>query len=374
VQQRSRREALPFVRTASSPVLQCLAGWTVKSRLLSIATRAAADVYSADGPGSLGWDAFDSDRFQFLEQIGKGGWGTVHRALDHDTGLEVAIKTQSKWPVAKPGLRVPSQQAVLNRLKDEGQLLRHMQCSKRVVKLLHKMEDKDNSYLVTELLQGGDLEKILSSKRRLSEEYACLLTREVLLFLRDCHTNGICFTDVKPANFMLCKDADDGELTLKAIDFGCAQVLRPGDRLVKRAGTPAYFAPEVFLRNYGLEADTWSAGIMLYRFITGQLPWFDLQPDTRIAPNKIQAAVLSGPMVWGPTWNYKSEACLDLAKAMLHRDPNRRIAIEDAVNHKWFMYYCGSEDHDVCHVDEGSLEELVNNVVPASFSPKQMAL
>lgn len=54
-----------------------------------------------------------------------------------------------------------------------------------------------------------------------------------------------------------------GGLGLKAIDLGCSKVVRPGTLLTKRMGTPAYFAPEVFLRSYDTSADLWSAGILV---------------------------------------------------------------------------------------------------------------
>lgn len=180
---------------------------------------------------------------------------------------------------------------------------------------------------------------------------AAVLMKEVLLFLRDCHLNGICFSDVKPANFMLSQ-TDDGDLIVKAVDFGCAQVCSPGQPLVARKGTPVYFAPEMFHQSYGLEADVWSAGIMLYRFVTSRFPWFDI-PPSQLAPARIQSLVVAAPIPFDlPVWRYKTDACLDLVKQMLSRDVDHRISLDDALNHKWFKHHCGSLDDQTCSPED----------------------
>ena len=51
---------------------------------------------------------------------------------------------------------------------------------------------------------------------------------------------------------------------LAAIDLGCSQYLGP-ERFTKRTGTPVYMAPEIFERDYYVEADMWSVGVMLYQ-------------------------------------------------------------------------------------------------------------
>lgn len=143
-------------------------------------------MFEIEGPGRLGWELFDSSRFQFQEQLGKGGWGTVHLALDTETGERVAIKVQTKWARSEAGKRSPSQAAVLGRIRQEGELLAHMQRSKRVVRLIHRMEDRDNAYLITEVLHGGDLELALAERRRLSEDLGEDFHAQLDMFMHGC--------------------------------------------------------------------------------------------------------------------------------------------------------------------------------------------
>lgn len=66
------------------------------------------------------------------------------------------------------------------------------------------------------------------------------------------------------SNFMLMdEEGSHGCVNLKAIDFGCSQRILEGTPLQIRMGTPIFFAPEVFRKWYGVEADCWSAGIMV---------------------------------------------------------------------------------------------------------------
>ena len=76
--------------------------------------------------------------------------------------------------------------------------------------------------------------------------------------------------DLKPSNLML--DADG---YVKLIDFGLATVLRNGQKLFDRCGTPVYMAPEVISKNegYSFSADWWSVGIIMYEMLFGIAPF-----------------------------------------------------------------------------------------------------
>ena len=71
-------------------------------------------------------------------------------------------------------------------------------------------------------------------------------------------SRGIIFRDIKPDNFLF--EREEPGSPLKATDFGLAGLIKPGERLTRRCGTPSYMAPEVINRNYGAEADVWSCG------------------------------------------------------------------------------------------------------------------
>ena len=60
-----------------------------------------------------------------------------------------------------------------------------------------------------------------------------------------CHSRGIIFRDIKPDNFLF--EREDEASPLKATDFGLAGLIKPGERLTRRCGTPSYMAPEAEL-------------------------------------------------------------------------------------------------------------------------------
>jgi calcium-dependent protein kinase len=119
-------------------------------------------------------------------------------------------------------------------------------------------QDAASVYLVQELCTGGDLQTLLDSQGILSEHEAAQAALGILTTLEQCHHLGICYGDVKPANFLvrdmypsmahiIDPSKPKGSLNLKTADFGCSQQCDDEDTpcLTKLSGTPIYIAPEV---------------------------------------------------------------------------------------------------------------------------------
>ena len=178
------------------------------------------------------------------------------------------------------------------------------------------------------------------------------------------------FSDVKPANFMLKfkldeeTNAEDSShpLVVKGIDFGCSQRLGDPEEhnmLTKRTGTPAYWAPEVFMRYYNHQADVWSCGMMLYEMLVGKLPfWDDIESCT---PKQVHKGVMRGKVSFAgkarqydvydsldgsqslDSWDAEecdaegncgiSPEAQDLILRMLDKNPASRITAEQALEH-----------------------------------------
>ena len=232
-----------------------------------------------------------------------------------------------------------------------------------------------------ERLRGGDLDQALASGGPLSERAAAAVAHECLKVVATCHAAGVMHGDVKPANFMLREafssssasapssaSADGGEQPaaavpaassatieslvrggnrpparwLAAVDFGCAQPLGRAS-LNRRTGTPVYMAPEVFQRDYGREADLWSAGVMLYQLLSGRFPFWRSLDDCRSrSVDEVMRSVLGDPVpLSGGVWAGKSAACVDLLAGLLDRDPGSRLTAADALEHPWFREQLG---------------------------------
>lgn len=318
----------------------------------SSAPRLDAQETSCTEPFSLGWRPFDRNRYTTQNVLGSGGYGTVYLAEDVETGTQVAIKR-----IPKSRKRSPPEKVKRNLIKEAG-LLEMMQFSPGVIGIMDKYEDNRNAYLVMEYVQGGSLEEYVHRHRRdLTEADLSAIARNVFEFLSDCHAVDIVFADVKPANFMMTS-AEPGNLTLKAIDFGCSQFKVAGEGLTTRTGTFKYFAPEVFKQNYGTAADTWSVGIMMYRIMSGSYPWWS--PSRNLSPTEAMEDVCSDdPVPFDQShWKRWSPAAQSFVKALLEKDPAKRITADEALVHPWMLHY-----KDI-QAESQTRDKAMNNILP----------
>src|SRR4029079_1070965 len=100
-----------------------------------------------------------------------------------------------------------------------------------------------------------------------SIDKAVRMTSGILAGLEHLHTKRIVHRDLKPANILL-----QGE-TPRLADFGIARVLKSTAHTGSIAGTPCYMAPEAFDGDRSEQSDMWSTGVILYRLLSGRLPF-----------------------------------------------------------------------------------------------------
>ena len=85
----------------------------------------------------------------------------------------------------------------------------------------------------------------------------------------------------------------------KLVDFGLTSILGPGQTQNEPLGTLEYCAPEIILgKNYGLEIDIWSLGIILYRIMSADLPYEDINKD-KLVYKIIKTPVRFDDKIWG---------------------------------------------------------------------------
>jgi serine/threonine protein kinase len=149
--------------------------------------------------------------------------------------------------------------------------------------MLYAFQDRDNLYLVMDLLSGGDLRFHFSKKKRFSEAETSLCPLFTLLeFFVACivngleyiHSNNIIHRDIKPENLVFDSDGtmfgrDLGYLRIT--DFGIARVWTL-ENARDTSGTPGYMAPEVMCRqNHGIAADYFAVGVITYECMLGKV-------------------------------------------------------------------------------------------------------
>jgi serine/threonine protein kinase/class 3 adenylate cyclase len=138
--------------------------------------------------------------------------------------------------------------------------------------------DKDEPYIVMELLEGEDLETRLKRRERLTPAQVVSLLNQVSRALAAAHTAGIIHRDLKPANLFLTRI--DGQEVLKILDFGLVRLksLTPDvtpESMDGMVGTLRYMSPEQIRGDSSLDhrSDLWSISVVAFRALTGKFPF-----------------------------------------------------------------------------------------------------
>jgi len=103
-------------------------------------------------------------------------------------------------------------------------------------------QDRENLYLVMDLLAGGDLRYHIARHRRFTEEQTRFFVAFIVHSLEYIHNKSILHRDIKPENLVF-----DERGYLRVTDFGIARIWNP-DNAKETSGTPGYMAPEVMCR------------------------------------------------------------------------------------------------------------------------------
>ena len=211
--------------------------------------------------------------------------------------------------------------------------------------LQENFDEGEFYFLVLDLVSGGEMFDQLCSEGPYSEATAARLFREVAAATAFMHGIGIVHGDLKPENLMLSSSQTVNSV-IKVVDFGCAQVDRPGLAQGKGgdgkgvASTPAYSPPEAFQKSKPKSLtkssfDMWALGVILYIMLTGVHP-FDVRGDA--SDDEIKELIMSGkspPLDKSPLTAHLSRDAIELIKKLLVKDPRKRISAQDLLEHPW---------------------------------------
>ena len=119
---------------------------------------------------------------------------------------------------------------------------------------------------------------------------------------------------------------------VKLTDFGCSKnITRYKKHFDDIIGTLQYCSPEVLANNYDIECDIWACGVLMYCLLSGTFPFSGTDEET------ITSKILSGKFEFDfELFNNISDEAKDLIKKCLIYNPNKRITIKEALNHKFF--------------------------------------
>ena len=278
----------------------------------------------------------------------------------------------------------------------EREILSVLEVAREKPEFLVKMYERlylDNGeiMIVLEYCNEGDLGELLKKKKRLSEVEVRGLMYDFFCGLTFLQSRGILHRDLKPSNLFLKRtrkkrkmrqeergeeEREEGErgggeyLRLKIGDFGFAKQIKNGEEQEQEkrnptttiiVGTPAYFAPEIWeTKQYNLKSDLWSAGVILYQILYGQLPFPASNPSELIQflekkeiafPTEMDEGERegeerkTGEIKEGGKKREKKEEeedppriskdCLKLMKGLLQKKPKDRLSWRDLLNDPW---------------------------------------
>eukprot|EP00998_Keelungia_sp_KM082_P009629 NODE_580_length_1787_cov_82.716265_g571_i0.p1 GENE.NODE_580_length_1787_cov_82.716265_g571_i0~~NODE_580_length_1787_cov_82.716265_g571_i0.p1 ORF type:complete len:549 (+),score=71.91 NODE_580_length_1787_cov_82.716265_g571_i0:82-1728(+) len=260
-------------------------------------------------------------KYQLKETIGQGAYGKVKLAVDTKGAVhrEYAVKIINRSQMQDEGLS--------SNLRKEIDTMRKLQ-HKHVVQLIEVLRDKSSTYLVMELVQGGELFDKLQGGCTFAADVARRYFQQIAAAIVHCHARGVVHRDLKPENILL--DAEDN---IKITDFGLASwCLDPGSGkkqlLQTQCGTPAYSAPQILqgVQYDGAKVDAWSCGVILFVMLCGRLP-FDSPSNLSLT-----AAICKGDF---HIPEYVPEGAAEIIRGLLEVDETNRLHLQDVLKCSW---------------------------------------
>ncbi|KAH7131988.1 kinase-like domain-containing protein [Dendryphion nanum] len=290
------------------------------------------------------------------EQLGKGHFASVYLCVEKNTGMRFAVKKFEK----RTG---PGEKSKMEGLQQEIAVL--MGVSHPTLLCLKATFDEDDGvYLVLELAPEGELFNWIVMKQKLTEVEARKIFVQLFQGVKYLHERNIVHRDIKPENILLT----DKDLHVKLADFGLAKIIGEESFTTTLCGTPSYVAPEILEssnhRRYTRAVDVWSLGVVLYICLCGFPPFSDelYSPEN---PYTLSQQIKLGRFDYpSPYWDSVGDPALDLIDRMLTVDVEKRISIDDCLQHPW------TTQHEIKPTD--STDGLTGAIASLDFSKRKV--
>ncbi|KAH8825103.1 kinase-like domain-containing protein [Flagelloscypha sp. PMI_526] len=295
--------------------------------------------------------------YELANELGKGTFATVMKAVKRATGEPVAIKMIHKQLRKK--LQREGDSTIGGSSPDDSDPT--SVAFRREIEVMEKMDHPNicglretfwddgggpkssyQCYLVLELVPGGDLLDYISRYEGLDDLESKQITFQMCRALEYIHLQEIAHRDLKPENVLLTNDQPP---IVKIADFGLAKALDSMTMLKTMCGTPSYLAPEVVSQHrtgegYDLVVDSWSLGVIVFSMLTNSSPFIEnseLDIKSRIEQRSIDWETLRQSPA--------SKQASDFIRRLLEPDPARRLQLIHSLAEPWFKKYVPPAHH-----------------------------
>jgi eukaryotic-like serine/threonine-protein kinase len=203
-------------------------------------------------------------KYEIRREIGRGAMGVVYEAYDPMIKRVVALKT-----IRQDQLGGEDATQMIHRFRREAQAAGRLN-HPNIVSIYDFGEESGIWFIAMEFVKGRELKAAFEANERFRTPDVVRIMGEILGALDYSHRQGVVHRDVKPANIFLLENG-----SVKVADFGIAHVEASNLTQVGTVlGTPSYMSPEQIM---GLpvdgRSDLFSAGVILYQFLTGERPF-----------------------------------------------------------------------------------------------------
>lgn len=260
----------------------------------------------------------DKYHYNLHDIIGQGSFATVYLGKDIEKNELRAIKVINTSTIHKD-------QAVMSSLISEIKIIKSLD-NPNIIKCYDVLTTTNNTYLIMDYCEGGDLKSYLKKQKRVSEEKALIILKQILNGYRELYKNGIIHRDLKTENILLKNEI------FKLADFGFAKILNNFEKDVLKAlvGTPLYMSPQILKHeDYTSKSDIWSIGIIYYEMIYGKTPWISKSDHDLL--KKILSETIEFPE--GISISEKSK---NFIVGCLKIEENERYSWSDIYSHELF--------------------------------------
>ena len=237
-------------------------------------------------------------------------------------------------------------------------------------------EDSQKNYILFENCTNGNLIELLNHRKKLTEFEVKYYVLEIIEILKYLKSNKIIHRNLKLDNLYI-----SDKMEIKLCGFYYAIKLESDDKVKTRCETSLYTAPELinFKKGYSYEVDIWSLGIIIFKLLTGEFPFWS--NNKNLALKFIQNGVYLFPKS-----SFLSKEAKDLIQKILVLDPKKRLKLEDITNHEFFkskipkalkkefLFYAPSKKYYKQYFTnvEEEVAEVENNAITKIINDNQM--